>query len=322
MTAAAILVVYVTVAATAGPVWLERAQWTRMAPQWGVAAWQSLSVSIVLAGLLAAPALAMCLLPLRGAVAKLVGLSPAEVARHYEPVGGDWVGVGALAVAAAVTGGIVVRAVENLRRATRTRRAQRRTLALVGCQHPDGFTVVEHDAPVVYCLPGRRGTVVVSSGALRLLTADELRLVLGHERTHLRARHDLALAFSDALARTFSLVPAFRQAHRQIEMLVEMQADDAARARGERRSLARALVTLSAGQRPDASLAAASNNAVARVRRLTRPDAPVPRLQRAGIGIGLLAALVLPVGLALAPAVEASSSQCCERAATAFAPHL
>lgn len=321
MTAALILAAYVAVAATVGASSLAAARWPQAAPRWGVAAWQALTVSIVLAGLLAAPVLAMCLLPLRDPVADLVGMSPSEVARHYEPVGGDWVGATALVIGAVVVVQIIVRTVGNLRGAMRMRRTQRRTLALVGRPHPDGFTVVEHETPVVYCLPGRRGTVVVSRGALRMLTPDELRLVLGHERTHLRARHDLALTFADVLARTFSWVPAFRQAHRQIEMLVEMQADDAARACGERRSLARALVTLSAGQRPDASLAAASSNAVARVRRLTRPDAPVPRVQRAGIGVGLLGALVLPVVLALAPAVEASSSQCCGSAASAFATH-
>ncbi len=312
MTAALFLTAYVALASTAGATALRRARWAQAAPRWGVGAWQALTGSIVLAGLLAAPALALCMLPLRVPVADLVGLTPLEVARHYEPAGGDWIGVAALVGAALVVSVVAGRTVGNVRRATRVRREQLATLALVGHPHPDGYTVLDHASPVVYCLPGRGRTVVVSRGALDLLSPSELRLVLGHERTHLRARHDIALAFSDALARTFSWVPVFRLSHRQISMLVEMQADDTARAGQDRRSLAHALITLSAGRRPDAALAAASNDAVARVRRLTSPDVAVPRLHKLGIACGVLAVLVLPLGLALAPALEASSVGCCE----------
>lgn len=318
MIAVLFLTVYVAAAGTFGASLLARARWAQAAPRWGVGAWQALSVSVVLAGLLAAPALAMCLLPVRTPVAELLGLSPLEVARHYEPVGGDWVGVMALAVAMLVAGVLLVHTINNLRRAAAVRREQLATLALVGRPHPGGYTVLDHRSPVVYCLPGRGRTVVVSSGALDLLTPGQLQLVLRHERSHLRARHDLALAFSDALAKTFPVLPVFRVAHCQIAMLVEMQADDAVKARGDRRSLAHALITISSGRRPDSVLAATGSDTAARVRRLAAPTVLVTRRHKAGLALAYLALLALPLGLALAPVIEASSSDCCE---AAFAPH-
>lgn len=312
MTAAAILAVYVVTAATAGPLLLRRGRWSRAAPRWGIVAWQSLTVSIILSGVLAAAALALCMLPLLGPVAALVGLAPVDVVRHYEPIGGDWIGVLALSIAAVVLTVIAVRTGSTLQRAVHDRRRQLDVLALVGRPHAGGFTLIDHSTPVVYCLPGRGQTVVVSSGAHALLSEDELRVVISHERTHLRARHDLALTFSGVLAHTFSWIPAFRAAHEQIAMLVEMQADDAARVDSDRRSLARALVTLSGTRPPDAALAASGNDALARVRRLTAAEVKVPHAHKLGIAAAVLAVLVLPVGMALVPAMQATNARCCE----------
>lgn len=312
MTAALALVAFMIIASTAGAAALRRAAWTRAAPRWGIVAWQSLSASVVLAGVLGALALALCMLPLRTNVADLVGLTPLEVARHYEPPTGDWLGLLALAVATATVATLLGRILTNLHRAARGRRTQVDALALVGHDHPDGFTVVTHPTPVVYCIPGRARKIVVSTGALALLSEQEMTLVLGHERTHLRARHDLALAASDALAWTFSRFRLFQDAHEQIAVLVEMQADDAAHAVPDRRTLARALISLSAGQSPGATLAAGDTAALARVRRLTSSTSrPLRPRHKALVGLCAVAAFSAPLGLALAPALEASASQCC-----------
>ena len=128
----------------------------------------------------------------------------------------------------------------------------------------------------------------MSSAALALLDDRERELVLGHERRHLRARHDLALAYSGALARTFPWVSLFAMAHAQIAVLLEMAADDAAATPADRRALAGAIVALGTGIRPETALAASDTAALIRVRRLTsttrttRPRAYVRRGSRSG----------------------------------------
>ena len=167
-----------------------------------------------------------------------------------------------------------------------------------------GFTLVEHDSPLVYCLPGRRRTVVVTRAALDALSSDELHWVLAHERRHLRERHDLALALSTALAQVFGRLSVFRIAHQQVSMLVEMQADDAARSSTDRRAMASALLTLSGHSRASAEVTFGGTNSAVRVRRLIDPDpTQVSWGQRLLIGVASAVLLATPIGLALAPAV-------------------
>lgn len=311
MTAALALLGFILLASTSGASRLASARWTQHSPRWGVLAWQTLSGSVLLAGVLVAVVLALCMLPLKINVAELSGLTPAEVARHYEPPTGDWLGLLALAAAVTAAAVVIAHAAGSLLSSFRGRRSQLSTLALVGRKHPDGFILLSHDTPVVYCIPGRARTVVVSTGAQRLLSERELSLVLGHERAHLRSRHDLALTASDAVSRAIPL-PLFRTAHEQIATLIEMQADDSARAASDRRSLANALVTLSVGQSPQAAIGAGDTAALARVRRLASPGPDrlsAPR--KALVALACATAIVTPVGLALAPAFEASATECC-----------
>jgi Zn-dependent protease with chaperone function len=68
-------------------------------------------------------------------------------------------------------------------------------------------TVIDHEAPAVYCLPGRHGRVVVATAALRALDDERLAAVLAHERAHLRQRHHLLRATAEALAVALPFVP-------------------------------------------------------------------------------------------------------------------
>lgn len=317
MTAALFLLAYAVLGATLGGRVLRRASWPQASPQWGVVAWQALTASVAFSGLLAAVALALCMLPLREVVAHMAGLTPAEVSRHYEPPPGDWVGMSAIVVAAGLVIAVIARLARTARRTSRARARQHELLTLVGTAHSGGFTVIETSDPVVYCLPGRRPIVVVSRGALELLDDQELGLVLGHERLHLRARHHIAITFAGALADTFKHVALFAEARDRIVILVEMQADDAAHAQADRRALARALVKLSSVQQ-QATLAAGGTAAVARVTRLAgmRPRAlSWPR--RLVLAATVATGMSIPVGLALAPAFQASTQECCS---TATAP--
>ena len=91
---------------------------------------------------------------------------------------------------------------------------------------------MEHPAAVAYCLPGRVGTIVLTTAALAALDDAELAAVLAHERAHLRGRHHLVLAAASALAQTLPFLPGLCTAQTELARLLEMIADDKAADRG------------------------------------------------------------------------------------------
>jgi len=99
-------------------------------------------------------------------------------------------------------------------------------------------------APAVFALPARRGGVIVSTAALELLSDDELRGVLEHERAHLRQRHHLVLAVLAALAGPMRKVPFIAAAIDAIPHYLEIAADNAARRHASTPALAGALLKL------------------------------------------------------------------------------
>ncbi len=311
MTAALLLVVFACAASALGR-WVLRRPWAVRSPRVAVVGWQALSTSVVASILLAAITLALPFLPLRFSLAYVMGAHALTIVEHYETPLGSWPGVLGLVLVACLTAMLVATTARSFARTRRLRRSQLDSLALIGQRHPGGFTVIEHEVPVAYCLPGGgAGTVVISSAALALLGERERELVLGHERRHLRARHDLALAYSGALAKTFPWVPLFAEAHDQIAVLLEMAADDAAISPADRRSLAAAIVALGTGIRPETALAASDTAALARVRRLTSPNRSPVRGLAILAGVAVTLVLSLPLGLALAPAMEAATRDCC-----------
>ena len=120
---------------------------------------------------------------------------------------------------------------------THSVRARHRTLlSLVGRHEPRlDARVVDDDTAAVYCLPGRGGGVLFTSGALVRLSGAQRRAVVAHERAHLRGRHDLLVASAALLRTAFPRVRLFDQAWKQTVALIEMRADDvAARRHGGR----------------------------------------------------------------------------------------
>ncbi|GAW49788.1 M56 family metallopeptidase [Nocardioides sp. PD653] len=306
-----VLLAFAAVAAVAGSRLLARSSWVQRSPPWGIWAWQALTAAVALAIVMAGVTVALPALPVRTHVADLFGTTSFYVAQHYTTPAGAALAAASAVLTAVLLVSVAAQIAVHLHRSARQRRSQVEALVMVGVQHPDGFVVVDHQAPVVYCLPGRRSQVVVSSAALELLTPRELRLVLAHEDTHLRARHDLALSMAAALEKAFLGLRVFSRAHEQIATLVEMQADDSAQASVDRRALARALVTLCSGASPGPALAAGETAALARVRRLTASSAS-PLRPRQGALVGATTAVLLstPLVLALAPALEATVTNC------------
>ncbi|MEJ2865472.1 M56 family metallopeptidase [Actinomycetospora flava] len=225
----------------AGPVpsMLARARWPQRVPRAAIVLWQAIALAAVLAAVgsaLAAPE------------ELLRALGPEE--RRGTPM------VVAVAIAAVLAGLIVLRllgvlvllAVRTRRRRARHRdmvdlldRAERSALIGGGSGAKSVLRVLDGAVPFAYCVPGRAPRVVVTGAALDTLDPEELRAVLAHEQAHLDARHDLVREGFVALHQAFPVLARSRQARDAVGMLLEMLADDAARARCSDTAMAGAL---------------------------------------------------------------------------------
>lgn len=267
----------------AGPLAWALSRWSglRRTPAAAMLLWQSTALAAVLAAL--------------GA-----GLSLATD-RLWEPA----VATGDLVVAALAGAVTVVVAARLLlsghRTGTALRRARRRHRERVDlvARAGGGVSVLDHDLPVAYCVPGMTGArIVVSRSTLTSLAPDELRAVLDHERSHLRSRHDLVLEAFTVLHLAFPRWVASGAARHEVEVLVEVLADRAAVRNGDRRALVSALVTLAGSAVPAGSLGSGSSLAARlEVLRDPRPH----RVQATAVLLVAAALLSAPTLLVVLP---------------------
>ncbi|MEU0075923.1 M56 family metallopeptidase [Streptomyces sp. NPDC006332] len=280
---------------------LARSRWAREVPRLALCAWAALAMLLPMAvSLLAVESLLPnpashalshfvedCFLPTGASCAppsadRLASLSPRV-----------W---SALAAGAAVPVVLTVTFARELLGARRRRAEHADGLRLVASRESAlRATVVPHNTPVVYCLPGRGAQVVVSSGALRVLTRQQLTAVLEHERAHLVGRHHLFLCATSALRTVLRALPLTRHAQEEVPLLLEMAADDRALRGSSRDALATALYSLAAGQHPQAAFAAGGSSVVVRMRRILTPRTsghPVLRAVLAGL---VPAAVLIPL---------------------------
>ncbi|MEU7003518.1 M56 family metallopeptidase [Nonomuraea sp. NPDC046570] len=251
------------------------ARWTSRAPRLAIFLWQALGLAWGLAS--TGALLAYALQPydrgvLHGLFAFVRGQAPAE---PY-----DLVHVLAMVAGLTTFAVLVVVLVTAGVQALRARRRHRTLLALIARDDPGvpGVRVLDHPAAAAYCVPGLRSQVVVSAGAMELLSADELAAVLAHESAHVRERHDLVLLPFAALRRALPWSKVVRDAQAQVELLVEMAADDRARRYVSPRRLATALLRFgTAGAVPTPSgMLGMQSNVMARVDRLIKPSPELP----------------------------------------------
>jgi hypothetical protein len=284
-----------------GPVsaFMVRAQWVDRAPRAGVAVWQAIGVSALLAGM--------------GS-----GLSVAVERYHSGIIGGmgqlgdgivsgrPLAGIGlpdalGLTLAAdlafvfcCMLGAVTMRTVM-------TRRRHRRLVDLLSLRTLEtGASVLDHTAAVAYCVPGIRPRIVVSEGTIELLDDIELDAVVAHERGHAHERHGLVMLPLAGVSKVFSIVPYARLAPSAVAGLLEMAADDYAVRRRDPSALISALVSMAtAGAAPTCSFAVTGGWVSRRMQRLlagNRASAPVA-LGATGAALLLLA---LPVVVLLA----------------------
>lgn len=107
----------------------------------------------------------------------------------------------------------------------------------------DGIEVLKDDRPDAYVVGGPRARIVVTSGMLGLLEPAEREVLVAHERSHLRHRHDryTTLALVAAAA-----VPPLGFVTSRLRLALERWADeDAAAEVGDRLLVARAIIRAS-----------------------------------------------------------------------------
>jgi Zn-dependent protease with chaperone function len=147
-----------------------------------------------------------------------------------------------LPVSLAAAVGLLVILVAGQAEWRRSWAAARRLRTLHGDAETGELVVVRSSAMVALALPATRtspGRIVVSDGMLRALDGAERRVLLAHERSHLRHRHDRYRRLVGVAAR---LNPLLRPTVGAVEFLLERWADeDAAREVGSRHLTARAL---------------------------------------------------------------------------------
>ncbi len=157
--------------------------------------------------------------------------------------------------------------------------------------------IVPSAAPMAVSLPGRPGRILISTGMLRSLEADEIHVVLAHEHAHIRHHHHLFLAVADVAA---SAVPVLRWTQNQIRHTTERWADETSAAQvGDRRLVARAIARAALASDHHgrtAGLGMATTGVAARVESLLGPRTSGGAASVAGLAVGLASFAVALVG--------------------------
>lgn len=295
------------IAGVLAPIALSRGQGTHRTPRLALTAWSMLALALTASVSLTALQL---LLP-AGDSHHLARFAEACVLSRFTDCGPllpdglagvsvrAWAALSAAALAPAALAAALVR---ELLAARRRRARHGEVLRLVGSRRPDlRATVLRHDTPAVYCLPGRAPQIVVSTGALAVLTEQQLAAVLEHERAHIAGRHHLLVAAAAAFGKTFRGLPLAGLVRTEVPLLLEMAADDRALRRCSRDALATALFAVAAGQAPHQAFAAGGPSAVLRMRRILTP-------QTTGFPVLRAVCLTFTATAALAPLVLACCS--------------
>ncbi|MEU0170551.1 M56 family metallopeptidase [Streptomyces iakyrus] len=302
MNAAPALLGYAAAVGFGGPRLLLRSSWSHRAPGLAVAVWHGLSVSFTVAVALAAYHLAT---PTEHLHAGLIGLLHScgltNATATPNPTTADRLAITLpLAVILLVLGGFAY----EVLRGRRARSRHRSVLDMVGRRAPHlRATILEHDLPAAYCLPGYNPRIVVSAGALRLLSAEQLEAVLEHERAHIAGRHHLALAATQAFARIFRGLPLARHAKEQTAVLLEMIADDRALRRQPSDVLATAMYEMAAGKAPADAFAVGGPSALIRLRRILTPQQRPHIAIRGSVAAVALAVPVIPLLVGCVPSI-------------------
>jgi len=302
------LLLFAYVVAVAAPATLGTARWVYRCPRLGIAAWYA---ALTAATTGAGAAVVAAVIPWHTGEAPLCAAWRwcTRAARGEFGAFGRTAAVVILLVAAGLGARVVLCAVRLARAGAARRRHHLQLLDLAGRRSAElGATVVECPEPAAYLIAGRRRRIVLTSGALDVLSSAEVAAVVAHERAHAAGRHDLLLSGVTLLHTAFPTVALFAVARTHLSRLVEMRADEVAVKHHPPIDLARALVTMATATamsaRPAGAVVAASGgNAAERLRRLLEPPAELPAAQRAILAAGFAVVALAPALLLVAARV-------------------
>jgi beta-lactamase regulating signal transducer with metallopeptidase domain len=136
-------------------------------------------------------------------------------------------------------GGLVVAGVKVV-----SMRSQQRLVLDLVAEPSDavkGVCLLNHPYPMAYFLPGDGGRVVLSTGAVDVLSARELDAVVAHEVGHRSGRHGAFLIPLQAVSSFLTFLPLARIAPTVMRTYLEMSADDYSRSRESSTALKTAL---------------------------------------------------------------------------------
>lgn len=309
-----LLFLYAAVAIVGAPWFARRWGWLDRSAGAAIAVWQAWSASALLSVVLGGFALALPTLPMTTNLADLFHACANMLRADYAtPAGASASALGGVVATATVARAawVVARQLWLGRRATRRHAA---TLRLIAPRISANHSVqvhVESAEPLVYCLAGRRGTVVFTTAALSSLDKAQTAAVLAHELAHLRSRHHIVVTVARGLRRAFPFAPLFRVACIELERLVEVHADDTAAKVHDPGVLATALIQLAAGRSPVGSLGASGAATAVRVSRLLAPPGRLNGFRRALVTAMVVALLSMPAVLVALPAWATLAAHYC-----------
>ena len=155
------------------------------------------------------------------------------------------------------------------------------------------FRIIETSGVFAYTLPGPAGTIAISRGLRERLDDAEFDVVLAHEYSHARHRHDRFLLLALVVD---AAVPFMRPATRQLRFHLERWADeDAVRdARADRGLAARTIAKVAlASTTAPAVMGIATHGVAARAGALANPPAPAGVARRVLTGTVVAATVAL-----------------------------
>ncbi len=211
------------------PALLSRATWTYRTPRAAVVLWQAIALAAVLSAFGSGLAIAAELL-----VPGSDGRPTTSPTREIDALGLPlWLAYVFVFMLTLLVGARLIYAIVRVGVHTRRRRARHRMLVdLLDQSGPHrraaDIRVLAATEPIAYCLPGLRQRVVISEGTLTNLDDAEITAIVSHERSHLRARHDLVLEAFTAVHEAFPRVVRSKAALGSVKLLIELLADDSA----------------------------------------------------------------------------------------------
>lgn len=223
-----------------------------------------------------------------------------------------------LLLAAVVTMTVLaVRRVRISRREQGKHRLIADALAAYGPGHLRRVRILEDPVPAAFCIPGSRQSarIVLTRGALSLLTAEQVSATVAHEHAHLRFRHHRVIVLADVVTAAVGWSGALRNYAHQVRRLAEMAADDHAASGHGHRTLASALLemcTVPGNADADVLPAMTGSDPAERIRRLIAgTPSPAGRVLPALAAGAVAALLVVPATVSLAPAVAIANTAHC-----------